>query len=43
MLNLIGVIVVTTVVMLLGEAVFDFDRGVMPEWATEPAAAEVGG
>ncbi|MCY4647667.1 MAG: SLC13 family permease [Gammaproteobacteria bacterium] len=34
LLNLIGVIVVTTVVILLGEAVFDFDRGVMPDWAT---------
>ena len=43
LLNLIGVIVVTTVVMLLGEAVFDFDRGVMPDWATEAAAGEVGG
>ena len=36
-LNLIGVLVVATLVITLGEAVFDFDRAVMPDWATEAA------
>ena len=42
-LNLIGVLVVATLVITLGETVFDFDRAVMPDWATEAATGEVGG
>ena len=41
-LNLIGVLVVATVVIMLGEAVFGFDRAVMPDWATGAATGEIG-
>jgi sodium-dependent dicarboxylate transporter 2/3/5 len=37
-LNLIGALVVATLVLTLGETVFGIESGVMPEWATEMAA-----
>ncbi len=42
-LNLIGALVIATLVLTLGETVFGIESGVMPEWATQPAAGEVGG
>ncbi len=42
-LNLIGALVIATLVLTLGETVFGIESGVMPEWATEMAAGEVGG
>ena len=42
-LNLIGALVVATLVLTLGETVFGIESGVMPEWATEMAAGEVDG
>ena len=42
-LNLIGALVIATLVLTLGETVFDIESGVMPEWATEMAAGEVDG
>ena len=41
-LNLIGALVIATLVLTLGETVFGIESGVMPEWATE-MAGEVGG
>ncbi len=42
-LNLIGAIVVATLVLTLGETVFGIESGVMPDWATEAAPGEAGG
>ncbi len=42
-LNLIGALVVATLVLTLGETVFGIESGVMPDWATEAALGEVGG
>ena len=42
-LNLIGALVIATLVLTLGETVFGIESGVMPEWATEAAAGEIGG
>ena len=42
-LNLIGAVVIATLVLTLGETVFGIESGVMPDWATEAAAGEVGG
>ena len=41
-LNLVGALVIATLVTTLGETVFDIQSGVMPDWATEGAAGEVG-
>lgn len=38
-LNLIGVIIITTVFLLIGPTVFDIDPENLPEWVTQPAAA----
>ena len=37
-LNLAGALVISTLVLLLGETVFGIESGVMPDWATEAAA-----
>ena len=42
-LNLIGALVIATLVITLGETVFGIERGVMPDWATGAATGEVGG
>ena len=42
-LNLIGAVVIATLVTTLGETVFGIESGVMPDWATGTAAGEVGG
>ena len=42
-LNLVGALVIAMVVTTLGETVFDIQSGVMPDWATDAAAGEVGG
>ena len=41
-LNLIGALVIATLVLTLGETVFGIESGVMPDWARE-MAGEVGG
>ena len=42
-LNLIGAVVIATLVTTLGETVFGIESGVMPDWATGAATGEVGG
>ena len=42
-LNLIGALVIATLVLTLGETVFGIESGVMPDWATEAATGEAGG
>ena len=42
-LNLIGAVVIATLVITLGETVFGIESGVMPDWATSAAAGEAGG
>ena len=42
-LNLVGALVIATLVLTLGETVFGIESGVMPDWATEAAAGEIGG
>ena len=42
-LNLVGALVIATLVLTLGETVFGIESGVMPDWATEAATGEVGG
>ena len=42
-LNLIGALVIATLVLTLGETVFGIESGVMPDWATDAAAGEIGG
>ncbi|MYI22108.1 MAG: SLC13/DASS family transporter [Gammaproteobacteria bacterium] len=42
-LNLIGALVIATLVLTLGETVFGIESGVMPEWATQAAPGEIGG
>ena len=41
-LNLIGALVIATVVYTLGSAVFDIDPTVLPEWATSLASGTEG-
>ena len=41
-LNLVGALVIATVVYTLGSAVFDIDPGVLPEWATSLASGRGG-
>jgi sodium-dependent dicarboxylate transporter 2/3/5 len=41
-LNLVGALVIATVVYTLGSAVFHIDAGVLPEWATSLAAGPGG-
>ena len=35
-INLVGIVLITTLFYLLGPVIFGFDASVMPEWATNP-------